>query len=57
MSDEQSGIQEPLSRVEELVDLRVGGTVTIEELAVLVKDLSTEDLIDLSSCIVDLSRR
>jgi hypothetical protein len=57
MSDEQSGIQEPLSWVEELVDLRVGGTVTIEELAVLVKDLSTEDLIDLSSCIVDLSRR
>ena len=46
----------PSDRAQSLLDLRRSGTVTLREFAVLLKDLSTEELIGLSQQICSLSK-
>jgi hypothetical protein len=56
MPSEDPVMKEPLSRVQDLLDLGVSGRVSTEEFAARVKDLSTDELIDLSTRIVNLNR-
>jgi hypothetical protein len=55
MPEEHPVMLTPSYRVQALLESRRTGAMTIQEFAARVKLLSTEELIDLSACIVDLS--